>query len=164
MKLIPLNGGKAYAQVDDTDYERLNQYKWYVLGRYAIRHEPADGKVRIIHMHRQILTAPHGLDVDHIDYNGLNNQGHNLRLITRSQNLQRARKTYRSCSSHYKGVHWHKYWRRWNANIFYRGKKRLIGTFESELHAAMAYDMWAAHLFGDYTTLNFKSAIQHHNL
>ena len=46
--------------------------------------------------------------------------------------------------------------RQWIAQIFIGGKRRIIGTFESEEEAAKAYDKVAEALFGDEAELNFK--------
>src|ERR1043165_2122866 len=81
---IPLTQGYV-ALVDDCDYEWLSQWKWCAHvakgGRtaYAFR---AKG----IAMHRVIMNAPEGMDVDHRDHNGLNNTRANLRICTHAEN------------------------------------------------------------------------------
>lgn len=99
MKTIPLTRGK-YALVDDGDFEYLNQWKWhaqFIKGIwYACRgvRQPKiaigiPGKVVRILMHRVITGATGRWEiVDHIDHDGLNNQRHNLRIVTNSQNLR----------------------------------------------------------------------------
>src|ERR1044071_1696611 len=81
MKLIPLTQSK-FALVDDSDFERIRQYKWYYNDGYAITYH----KGKRIRMHRLIMNAPDGVDVDHRDTNKLNNQKSNLRLCTTTQN------------------------------------------------------------------------------
>lgn len=99
MKKIKLSQGK-YALVDDKDYEFLNQWKWSAKtnGReifYAYRKENSRKTGKTIYMHRIIVNAPKGMDVDHINGDGLNNQRKNLRICTRSQN-QRNRSMHRN--------------------------------------------------------------------
>lgn len=118
MKLIQLTKGK-FAQVDDEDYEWLNQYKWVTITapttNYASSSLNAYGtkflrnrefprkKLQRLAMHRILLGASAWQLVDHIDGNGLNNQKSNLRLATIQQNT-RNRKNNRNSMSKYKGV------------------------------------------------------------
>lgn len=87
VKLIPLTKGQ-FAIIDIEDYDQLMQCKWYVkdskvdTSLYAVR-KPDFGIVR---MHRVIMDAPKGMEVDHINGNGLDNRRCNLRLCTRREN------------------------------------------------------------------------------
>lgn len=109
MKTISLSKGKV-AVVDDDDYERLIQFKWYALNPpkkqswYAVRSKTDNGKQVSILMHREILKAPSTSLVDHRDGDGLNNQKENLRLCSSSQNAQNRRRAYVSSTSRFKGV------------------------------------------------------------
>jgi hypothetical protein len=75
------------ALVDDADYDWLSQWNWTAIsthrknGGYAVRME----NQKMILMHRQILDAPEGAEVDHINGNGLDNRRSNLRFATRRQ-------------------------------------------------------------------------------
>ena len=86
VRRIPLGGG-LFATVDARDYKWLSQYKWCVLSKcgapYAVR-RTKDG--RMVYMHREIMGAPKGSVVDHIDHNTLNNRRCNLRVCTQAQN------------------------------------------------------------------------------
>jgi hypothetical protein len=108
-------------------------------------------------MHREVLKAPKGALVDHINHNGLDNRRANLRFVTAGQNCWNARKK-RGCSSKYKGVYFQKRSRRWLANIIYRGERIFLGCFDDEQSAARAYDEKAKQLFGQYATLNFQNS------
>jgi hypothetical protein len=87
MKRITLTQGKL-APVDNRDYEWLSQYKWRAR-RFKSGHWYALGWVngKQVRMHRLIMNTPKGLDVDHDDHKGLNNQRRNLKNVTRSRNL-----------------------------------------------------------------------------
>jgi hypothetical protein len=78
------------ALVDDEDFTKLSQFKWSVStinnNRYALtgKKDPIAGSTA---MHRIIMNPPKGMEVDHIDGNGLNNQKSNLRVVTHWQNM-----------------------------------------------------------------------------
>lgn len=94
MKLIPLTQGQ-FAVVDDSDYEWLNQWKWYANRNrytyYAVRSDHTNGIIKQILMHREIMNTPNGMVVHHIDHNGLNNQRCNLKNCTESENQKNQR-------------------------------------------------------------------------
>jgi hypothetical protein len=150
MKIIPVS--QIYGTlVDDSDYEYLSQFSWYYAKGYAIRRDPVSGKT--ICMHRELLNAPTGLDVDHINGARMDNRRSNLRIVTRQQNNWNQGK--RHGTSIYKGVSWHTTTKQWRVCIRYKGKKVSIGTFRQERHAALAYDLWARETFGEYAKTNF---------
>ena len=141
MKEIPLTRGQ-FALVDDEDYEYLNQWKWYAFtGRetyYAVRqltyYDNGKRKQKMIRMHRVIMNNPIGLDVDHIDHNGLNNCRYNLRSVTERENClnrRRPNKTgyygiFKDCNKYY-------------SSIYKNGKKQRLGSFDTALEAHEAY-------------------------
>ncbi len=49
------------------------------------------GRWRSLSLHREITGCPPGLEVDHRDHNGLNNQGFNLLVCTHAVNMQNIR-------------------------------------------------------------------------
>ena len=106
-------------------------------------------------MHRMLLGASKGQQVDHIDGNGLNNCRSNLRLCTTSQNMANAGK-YRGheYTSRYKGVSRVASHRKFRAQICKDGKIHYLGYFHSEHDAARAYNAAAVDLFGEFAKLN----------
>lgn len=145
VKEIPLTQGKV-ALVDDDDFEHLNQFKWYALKDkntyYARRNiSNGDGTQTTISMHREILgTIPTGLQTDHIDGNGLNNQKSNLRVVTTRENSQNR---HHSKTSRFPGVNFHKgkghVKKPWQATIGINGKKAFLGYYSTEEQAFAAY-------------------------
>lgn len=154
---VPLTKGYV-AVIDDEFSELILQHCWRVLvqphGQYAIAALPRrNGKQQTLSMHRLILGAGSGQQVDHIDRDGLNNTRGNLRFCTTAQNAQNRR--HRGGVSQYRGVVWHKTPGRWAAQITARREPHFLGFFSSEEEAARAYDRAARELHGQFANLNF---------
>lgn len=157
MKEIPLSKGMV-ALVDDCDYDRVAQYKWYAShsGRglfYARRDVRTNGVKRRILMHRFIMDCPESSEVDHRDGNTLDNRRHNLRTCTDQQNKIAHRRPKRGTVSKYRGVHWLA--GAWCAQIQVNKVRRHIGRFSLEDDAARAYDAVAKEMAGEFCQLNF---------
>ena len=104
MKEIELTHGKI-TQVDDEDFEWLNQWKWRShKGRYTFYARRDEKKITIL-MHRVILNVIGNIHIDHGDGNGCNNQRDNIRVCTQSQN-QWNQRIRAGGSSIFKGVSW----------------------------------------------------------
>jgi hypothetical protein len=154
MRLILLSKGK-FTKVDDRWFDYLNQWKWHFDGQYARRHIKAGKKQKNILLHRVINKTANGMFTDHIDGDCLNNQEFNLRNCTKRTNAANMRK-HRG-SSIYKGVS--KRENSWRTQIWQNNEKVFGATFSNERWAAMAYDLNASALFGEYARLNFPEAI-----
>ena len=148
VKHIPLTQGK-FAIVDDEDYDYLMQWKWFAHCRHGIWYAKSGPKGL---MHRLIMNAPAGVEIDHINHIGLDNRKSNLRLCSHTENLQNQRPT-KGCSSKYKGVHRHG--KKWEARITHNKKRMHIGYCECEIEAAEIYDKKAKELFGEFACCNF---------
>lgn len=150
MKKIPLRQG-GFAIVDDEDAELAARYRWRLdSGGYA-RATIAGG--RQILMHRLLLDAPSGMDVDHRDGNRLNNVRANLRLCSRARNTLNRSGGGRT-GSIYKGVEWDPREEKWRAAITLNGIRRRSAYFIYENDAARHYNAMARHYHGSYARLN----------
>jgi hypothetical protein len=150
-KEIKLNHGKV-AIVDDLDYALLSQYKWKANGGYNTWYAYRCEGNKTIAMHREILCASKGVQVDHANGNGLDNRRINIRLCTQSQNNANIGKTSRNQSG-FKGVT--KSHRKWVASLSKDGHKILIGSFNTKQEAAQAYDEAARKYHGEFAKTNF---------
>lgn len=152
MKAIPLTQGQV-AIVDDGDYERVAEYKWYAKKHgktyYAVRKARVNGKWKRLYMHQAILGQTSLFD--HRNLNGLDNQRHNLRPASHRQNSWNRRSSNRNG---FKGV-FRQRSGNWTARIMHYGTQANLGTFGTLSEAAHAYDLAAKRLFGDFAQLNF---------
>jgi len=171
MKEIKLTQGKV-ALIDDEDLELVSKYKWCAKKSgntfYAYNSAYKDGRQYSLPMHRLLmgLKKQDKLFVDHINHNGLDNRRSNIRVCNNSQNQQNRHKK-QNCTSKYKGVHLHRdvYYSkatkttirrnpRWVASIVIDGKKKVIGHYQTEIDAAIAYNEFAHKHHGEFAMLN----------
>lgn len=183
MKLIELNKHKPnahqnapkFAQVDDEDYNYLNQFNWCAIkgghtfyATTTIRQ--TDGRRMMTQMHRMIMkVTDKKIFIDHKDHNGINNQKSNLRICNYA--LNNCNKISQvSSTSKYLGVSWHQYKRKrkdgsyhyygyWTAVLGKRDKQYRLGLFKDEIEAAKAYDKKALEIHGEFANLNFPNEI-----
>lgn len=109
---------------------------------------------RKVYLHRFLMAAPMGIQVDHINGNGLDNRRANLRLASASQNQANVTPPANNTSG-FKGVWRPKGRRLWVATIYQDRRKLTLGSFEDPADAARAYDAAARELFGEFARLNF---------
>lgn len=162
MKTMPLTKGK-HAIVDDEDFEALSKHRWTASqsseGKwYTMRAVPKSlrvgGKRTKIFMHREIMGAESGFDVDHINVNTLDNRRVNLRVCTHAENCRNG-STHRDNPTGFKGVSFDKGRGRFRAMITFNYRPKFLGRFNTAHEAALAYDAAAIEKFGKFARLNF---------
>jgi hypothetical protein len=158
-------GEGEYTTVDPDVYYRLGHYRWFTVGNkrkmYAERSiKTGPNETKMERLHRVIMNAGPETIIDHRDGNSMNNLIENLRPATHSQNNCNVPKR-KNTTSHYKGVYFDKKRKRWRVYIKFNKKKIYLGTFESEIDAALAYDRAAKKYQGEFARLNFANTDRH---
>lgn len=162
-KQIPLSQG-LFATVDEDDFERINQHKWYAQKFkdrdlvYASRNaRTAEGKHIIIRMHREVMGLEAGdkMQVDHRNtLHTLDNRRSNLRLGNHHNNGCNVR-VKRNSTTGLKGVSPMPQGKQgWRARIRVGdGKRIFLGKFDTPEEAKQAYDEAALRLHGEFARL-----------
>lgn len=137
-KRVPLFGG-SFALVDSIDFDRVVKFKWYLQkGRYTF-YATCTNKRHLgnksLLLHRVVMDAPPGTEVDHRNRNGLDCRRKNLLVTTRRGNSLNS-KTPVNSTSGIKGVTWAKHANRWYAHITIDGRMTYLGYFSDKKVAA----------------------------
>jgi len=84
--------------VSDEDYPLVSQYRWRYsynakdsTGYAATSYKDEDGQRIYLKMHRLILDSPKGIEVDHRNGDGLDNQRENIWNCTHEENVRNRR-------------------------------------------------------------------------
>lgn len=159
-KVIELNGSAGLTTtIDEEDWEKIKDYKWYskLIPRYRGKYHAMAGATNeygrptTVSLHRIIMDAPKGKQVDHINGDSLDNRKENLRICTPSQN--RANQRAPSRNKHgYMGVA--KIGPSYYGRVTCRGKTHNMGPYETAKEAARAYDRKKLEKFGAFAKTN----------
>lgn len=165
MPTIPVGRRGHVALVDDCDFASLSAHKWSLhTNGYAFR---KSGN-KSVYMHREVLGAPKGTEVDHINGLKRDNRRSNLRLCTRHENmrLMRAvtvnRRKGADCPPcDYRGVFWVRGSKgakpAWRARLKADNTIIECGRHATQEAAAQAYDAAVRARFGEVSWLNFPA-------
>jgi hypothetical protein len=155
---IELTRGKV-ALIDEADAQTVGKHKWFAdpsrsTPTYYAKTGNGNGGHQTMHRLIMGVTDPR-VEVDHRDGDGLNNTRDNLRVVNHFQNMRNKRK-HRAGASRFKGVskrndRVNKVWR---SRIFVDGKSKLIGYYDTEEFAAVAYNNAATEHVGEFARLN----------
>jgi hypothetical protein len=136
--------------VDDDKWHELSQYDWSKTANYY--QSVING--RSVLLHRYLLNAKKGNIVDHINDNGntvKNNTLANLRISTPTGNSHNKTKLSNK-TSQYIGVSFAKY--KFNAKITKDNVKYNLGNYNTEVEAAIAYNLKAKQLYKEFANTN----------
>ena len=126
--------------VDDEDYGWLMEWKWYAGddgsgGLYVKRGQIENKKLKMIFMHRQIVHAPHGMIVDHINGTTFTYKHRNGSITLGARQAIRGKNTY------------------WQAIVPKRNertKPKYIGYFKSKEEAGIAVQNYLQGICREY--------------
>lgn len=160
MKKLTLTHNK-YAYVDEEDYDLVKNYAWTASLSRKIRHyartfiksEEGEKKTTSLFLQHLIVgTPPLGKRLFFKDGDPLNCQKSNLEFVTfgqASHSYYQKNKHCKNAKENFRGVTVS-----YIARIGYNNKSIILGTFDSELNAALAYNQKALELFGEKAVLN----------
>lgn len=143
------------AIIDDEDYNKISIYSWSINKKNG--HVKAYiGNNTWSYLSRIIMNVTDPvIQVDHKNFDKLDNRKQNLRICTNAENSRNNKKRQKGkYTSKYKGVSWEPRVKKWRSTITFNYKQKHIGTFNSEIEAAQAYNKTAMELFGDFCKLN----------
>jgi hypothetical protein len=141
--------------VSEAWFSVLDQKRW-ILKRgkltYIFRVVKINGKTIHISMAREIVGLPRGAghkcdESDHRNLDTFDNTIENLRVATREQN-RRNRSKWGSKSRRFKGV-W-KHGNMFEASVHYGGKQLYLGSFKTDIEAALAHFYTGTLLHGEF--------------
>lgn len=165
MKLIPLGGkygaGK-FAKVDDEDFEYLNRWVWQLkkngyINRIGKDYTGARPRSTTHLLHRVVMGEPKDMEVDHIRGDLQDVRKSELRVCTSTENHRNKGKTISfKTSSQYLGVVYRKEKKRWVGFAIKDGKTYRTPHFTDEHHAALARDLLAVSIKGEFARTNFN--------
>ena len=143
VRIVPLTRGQG-AVIDAWDLPIVEQFSWSAKFNRQTVYAVATGGLL---MHTLLMGTPTGMQVDHIDRDGLNNMPHNLRVVTCAENL-RNRRVYHTSQTGFKCVAWDPHQKSYRAYIKRDGKTRTLGrrktaeeAYQLYLDAAHAYEV-----------------------
>lgn len=153
MGQITISGAVVLFDDEDDDLVRSRTWHLHKAGHntYARGYIQGERSGGLFYMHRLILSAPKGLDVDHKNGNGLDNRRANIRVCSRSQNNANKRNFW--AASGIKGVYLNKTRGTWSADIAKdKIRYRLGSSFKSAEEAGAAYRAKAIELYGEFAS------------
>ena len=142
---------------DKEDYQKIKEYAWYLDKDGYVVTKDADTK-KMIRMHRLVMNASEGMDIDHRHRKTNDNRKSQLREVTRSQNLMN-RGIREDNTSSVRGVSWHKARNKWRAYITINGKTKHLGFFINKEEAIEARLKAELELYGTFSP-NYKKLTQ----
>jgi hypothetical protein len=157
---VPLTQGYE-AVIDACDVHLVDGVNWYafvsrrksdgsVRAVYAVtKIRRMDGGHRLMMMHNAIIGTSSGMEVDHVNGDGLCNRRVNLRAATKAQNSQN-RRTNANSKSGIKGVRWNERAKKWHVEITANGTRHWIGYFATVETAADAYAQASIRYHGQF--------------
>jgi len=125
---------------------KLSNHTWYLCKSTGYIRSNAKGHP---YMHRLIMNAPKGVQVDHINGDKLDNRKENLRLCSHRENVLN-RPKHKNNTTGYKGVYFNKKRDVYQSFITINGLHKYLGSFQTAEEAYRAYCSAAQVAFGEF--------------
>lgn len=141
----------AHTLIDVDDWPTVSQHRWHAhnaqAGRLYAARSNGTGSPRRVYLHRLLMDAAAGQEVDHINHNTLDNRRRNLRLGNRALNAQNLSVQRGKTHSKYRGVTRDIRTGAWIAQVWQDGRNHYLGRFPSEeMAASVASDYRREHM------------------
>ena len=160
------NDNKAFIIVDVDSFPLIKNHRWSInakrkpngkgfytsYARTAIWNR-VKKKNDTVGIHQILMNPPKGMEVDHKNHNGLDNRRQNLRIATKQQNMFNLPKT--NLTTGFRGVT--KKGSLFTARVSSEKERLYLGVFNTAEEAALAYDIKAKELQGEFAILNFPN-------
>jgi hypothetical protein len=120
--------------LDERDIPLVQGFRWHRSGGspcYAATFAVIDGRKVTLYMHRLIMNAKQGQEVDHINRDPLDNRRANLRIVTKSENQQNQPARRPKSASGWRNVCWRPERRRYDVRITVDGRRLTYGSYTS---------------------------------
>lgn len=122
-------------QVDEKDKDLVDSHRWHAYRtggkrytHYVMTEMTVEGRWVRRYLHRLIMNAEKGTEIDHVNGDGLDNRRSNLRPVTHRQNHQNLGVRVDSGTG-VRGVEWRKDKKCWRAYIRVNGRNKHLGHF-----------------------------------
>lgn len=134
---------RAYALVDDADFEELSRWRWHLHTNGYVRRCTylRGGGYERVYLHAQLLGRG---GVDHIDGNRLDCRRSNLRLAGKVGNGENRPRLNKNNTSGVRGVSWKRGRGKWVAHACPNGRTVYLGLFDRLEDAAAAASAYRA--------------------
>ncbi len=138
--------------IDTADFPLVSRYKWSRMKNGYFKASLGSREKGHVLLHRLLMNPPDDMVVDHINGDKSNCKRSNLRICTQAENSRNASLNKNNICG-YKGVYFDPRRKRWYSRI-HMGRTHSLGGFETAEDAALAYDVAAEALHGDFAKGN----------
>lgn len=128
-----LMAGDVIGKIDTDMVDIIKHHHWSLLIRGPNhRYFRTLRNKKNLYLHHVVVPLQHGLHVDHINHDTLNNTRANLRLVNRHVNAQNRRGANHDSKTGVRGVSWSKSNKRWLSTVLFgpRRHHKFCATFE----------------------------------
>ena len=147
---IYITGRSEPSIIDKEDYDKVKNYRWKKYQEnYAYARKTFNKKKTITYLHRLVIDAKEGFDVDHINGNPLDNRKCNLRVVTHQQNCFNRKPNSRNKTGT-SGVYWNNRRGEWASCIGIDKKRKFLGYFKNLEDAINARKDAEIKYYGEY--------------